>query len=174
MTLTYTSSPTPTHIPTCIRTSIVNKCIFIYPFMQQSPDSQAQGSNFDRPPPSRSDWEHLTHTDQNGFHIAIANLYAAGIEVVRGILDDWDCTYARGIAPSNYIGDIFGSLGGQPDFGFGSITGGRRLKPAAASSSSSSGGGGVGVSNWTGSGESLAGVEMARRRRFGVKGAMKM
>lgn len=132
------------------------------------------GSNFDRPPPSRSDWEHLTHTDQNGFHIAIANLYAAGIEVVRGILDDWDCTYARGIAPSNYIGDIFGSLGGQPDFGFGSITGGRRLKPAAASSSSSSGGGGVGVSNWTGSGESLAGVEMARRRRFGVKGAMKM
>ncbi|OTA06383.1 hypothetical protein A9Z42_0070850 [Trichoderma parareesei] len=131
------------------------------------------GSNFDRPPPSRSDWEHLTHTDQNGFHIAIANLYAAGIEVVRGILDDWDCTYARGIAPSNYIGDIFGSLGGQPDFGFGSITGGRRLKPAAAFSSSSSSGGGVGVSNWTGSGESLAGVEMARRRRFGVKGAMK-
>ncbi|TFB02550.1 Purine nucleoside permease [Trichoderma ghanense] len=129
------------------------------------------GSNFDRPPPSRSDWEHLTHTDQNGFHIAIANLYAAGIEVVRGILDGWDCTYARGIAPSNYIGDIFGSLGGQPDFGFGSITGGRRLRPAAASAASSGGGR---VSNWTWSGESLAGVEMARRRRFGVKGAMKM
>lgn len=138
-------------------------------------NSHKTGSNFDRPPPSRSDWEHLTHTDQNGFHIAIANLYAAGIEVVRGILDDWDCTYARGIAPSNYIGDIFGSLGGQPDFGFGSITGGRRLKPAAAAAAASSGGGGSGsVGNWTQAGESLAGVEMARRRRFGVKAVMKM
>lgn len=88
------------------------------------------GSNFDRPPPSRTDWEHLTHTNQNGFHIAIANLYAAGIQVVRGILADWDCTFARGVTPSNYIGDIFGSLGGHPDFGFGSITGGRKLRAA--------------------------------------------
>ncbi|KAL7939242.1 purine nucleoside permease domain-containing protein [Trichoderma chlorosporum] len=123
------------------------------------------GSNFDRPPPSRSDWEHLTHTDQNGFDIAIANLYAAGIQVVRGILADWNCTFARGVPPANYIGDIFGSLGGRPDFGFGSITGGRKLRAAGAL-------GGPHGANQTGT--SLARVEMARRRTFGVRGAMKM
>ncbi|KAM0245865.1 hypothetical protein ACHAQJ_010423 [Trichoderma viride] len=123
------------------------------------------GSNFDRPPPSRSDWEHLTHTDQNGFQIAISNLYNAGIEIVKGILSNWNCTFEAGIPAANYIGDIFGSLGGHPDFGFGSITGGRKLKAAAA------------VSKWEESGENngtLAGVEMARRKKFGVKGAMKM
>ncbi|KAL7953910.1 purine nucleoside permease domain-containing protein [Trichoderma compactum] len=123
------------------------------------------GSNFDRPPPSRTDWEHLTHTNQNGFRIAIANLYAAGIQVVRGILADWDCTFARGVPPSNYVGDIFGSLGGHPDFGFGSITGGRKLK-AAESRGGRHGDNQPGVY--------LAGVEMARRRAFGAKGAMKM
>lgn len=123
------------------------------------------GSNFDRPPPSRTDWEHLTHTNQNGFHIAIANLYAAGIQVVRGILADWDCTFARGVPPTNYIGDIFGSLGGRPDFGFGSITGGRKLRAAESRS------GRRGVNRNV---VSLAGVEMARRRTFGAKGAMKM
>ncbi|KAK4071611.1 uncharacterized protein Triagg1_5849 [Trichoderma aggressivum f. europaeum] len=121
------------------------------------------GSNFDRPPPSRTDWEHLTRTNQNGFHIAIANLYAAGIQVVRGILADWDCTFAPGVPPTNYIGDIFGSLGGQPDFGFGSITGGRKLM--AAKSRGRYGDNPKGVY--------LAGVEMARRRSFGSKGAMK-
>ncbi|KAL7786028.1 purine nucleoside permease domain-containing protein [Trichoderma afarasin] len=123
------------------------------------------GSNFDRPPPSRTDWEHLTHTNQNGFHIAIANLYAAGIQVVRGILADWDCTFARGVTPSNYIGDIFGSLGGHPDFGFGSITGGRKLRAAESR---------VGRRGVNRNVVSLAGVEMARRRTFGAKGAMKM
>lgn len=126
------------------------------------------GSDFDRPPPSRSDWEHLTRTNQNGFHIAISNLYNAGIEIVRGILDNWNCTFEKGVPPDNYIGDIFGSLGGHPDFGFGSITGGRKLKPAAAIAAASKRDEG---GQW---GTSLASVEMARRRQFGVKGAMKM
>ncbi|KAL6888071.1 purine nucleoside permease domain-containing protein [Trichoderma evansii] len=125
------------------------------------------GSDFDRPPPSRSDLEHLTRTDQNGFHIAISNLYNAGIEIVRGILDNWNCTFEKGVPPANYIGDIFGSLGGHPDFGFGSITGGRKLKPAAAMAAASKRDeGGQGRAT-------LASVEMARRRQFGVKGAMK-
>lgn len=127
------------------------------------------GSNFDRPPPSLSDWEHLTRADQNGFHIAIANLYNAGIEIVRGILDNWNCTFGKGIPPANYIGDIFGSLGGHPDFGFGSITGGRRLKSAAAMAAATSKRDEDGWGGFT-----LASVEMARRRQFGVKGAMKM
>ncbi|RFU72067.1 hypothetical protein TARUN_10191, partial [Trichoderma arundinaceum] len=123
-------------------------------------------SNFDRPPPSRSDWEHLTRTDQNGFHIAVANIYLAGIEIVRGILANWNCTFERGLPPANYVGDIFGSLGGHPDFGFGSITGGVKLKAVAAAASKENDG------NRTGG--TLASVEMARRRKFGVKGAMKM
>ncbi|KAK6446073.1 hypothetical protein ACSS6W_005169 [Trichoderma asperelloides] len=127
------------------------------------------GSNFDRPPPSLSDWEHLTRTDQNGFHIAISNLYNAGIEIVRGILDSWNCTFEKGIPAANYIGDIFGSLGGHPDFGFGSITGGRRLKPAATVESASK----RDEDSW-GRRTTLASVEMARRRQYGVKGAMKM
>ncbi|KAM0478129.1 hypothetical protein ACHAPX_005317 [Trichoderma viride] len=126
------------------------------------------GSNFDRPPPSLSDWEHLTRADQNGFHIAIANLYNAGIEIVKGILDNWNCTFERGVVPANYIGDIFGSLGGHPDFGFGSITGGTRLKSAATAAAASR-------RDVNGQGRySLASVEMARRRQFGIKGAMKM
>jgi hypothetical protein len=56
-------------------------------------------------------------------------------------------------------------LGGHPDFGFGSITGGRKLKAAAAASNGEE----SGQDNGT-----LASVEMARRRKFGVKGAMKM
>ncbi|PON30934.1 hypothetical protein TGAM01_v200354 [Trichoderma gamsii] len=128
------------------------------------------GSNFDRPPPSLSDWEHLTRADQNGFHIAIANLYNAGIEIVRGILDNWNCTFEKGVAPANYIGDIFGSLGGHPDFGFGSITGGRRLKSAAAAAAAA-----ASKRDENDRGRyTLASVEMARRRQFGVKGGMKM
>ncbi|KAG6003185.1 hypothetical protein E4U21_002262, partial [Claviceps maximensis] len=105
-------------------------------------------SNFDRPPPNLTDWEHLTRVDQNGFLIAIDNVYNAGIEIVKGIIANWTCTYSQGIKPSNYVGDIFGSLGGQPDFGFGSLTGGKRVEP---------GGGGD---------MRLAAVEMDRRERF--------
>ncbi|KAK2608534.1 hypothetical protein QQS21_002880 [Conoideocrella luteorostrata] len=112
------------------------------------------GSNFDRPPPQLSDWEHLTRTDQNGFMIAIDNVYNAGVEIVKGIVSDWNCTYKRGIKPSNYIGDIFGSLGGEPDFGFGSLTKGKKVQ---------SGGYNVG----------LAAVEMGRRERFGLRAMLK-
>ncbi|KOS23395.1 Uncharacterized protein ESCO_006623 [Escovopsis weberi] len=112
------------------------------------------GSNFDRPPPDRSDWEHLTGTNQNGFHIAIDNLFNAGIQIVKGILTAWDCTYDKGIAPTNYVGDIFGSLGGHPDFGFGSITDGKRVEPARNDGQ-------------------LAQVEMQRRARFGTRALMK-
>ena len=83
------------------------------------------GSDFDRPAPGQSAFEHLIAIDQNGFDIAIANLYNAGVEVVRGIVTDWDTRFQQGVAPDNYIGDIFGSLGGYPDFGLGSITNGK-------------------------------------------------
>jgi purine nucleoside permease len=97
------------------------------------------GSNFDRPPPGLTDLEHLTRTDQNGFTISIDNLFNAGLPIVRGILDKWDCTYKQGIPAENYIGDIFGSLGGDPDFGLGSITGGERVKPMGCDGGSDGG-----------------------------------
>lgn len=44
-------------------------------------------------------------------------------------MENWDCTFQDGIATENYVGDIFGSLGGKPDFGFGSITNEERVAP---------------------------------------------
>ncbi|KAK4236666.1 purine nucleoside permease [Achaetomium macrosporum] len=83
------------------------------------------GSNFDRPPPNVTAYEHLLVLQQNGFPIAIDNIFRAGVEIVKGILADWDRVFDKGIKPTNYIGDIFGSLGGEPDFGPGSRTDGR-------------------------------------------------
>ena len=67
--------------------------------------------------------------DQNGFFVAIDNMYKAGIEIVKGIVQNWDYAFKKGITPTNYIGDIFGSLGGEPDFGPGSLTGGAAVRP---------------------------------------------
>lgn len=90
---------------------------------------EQKGADFDRPPPGLSPFLHLTNGSQNGFDIAIDNIYNAGIQIVKGILRNWDCTFRKGIIPTNYVGDIFGSLGGTPDFGRGSVTGGVVVKP---------------------------------------------
>lgn len=82
------------------------------------------GSNFDRPPAGVSTYEHLMVRDQNGFHIALNNLYSTGVAIANGIIHSWDCGFKEGVEPPNYIGDILGSLGGKPDFGPGSWTGG--------------------------------------------------
>lgn len=74
-------------------------------------------------------FDHLRILDQNGFSIAIDNLYNAGIEIVKGILEMWDCAFDEGIKPTNYVGDVFGSLGGEPDFGPGSLTDGAGVLP---------------------------------------------
>ena len=83
-------------------------------------------SDFDRPYIGESDsvadanLQNLFYADQGGFEPAIKNIYLAGIKVVEGILNEWDSTFKKGVPASNYIGDIFGSLGGKPDFGPGS------------------------------------------------------
>ncbi|KAJ5573357.1 uncharacterized protein N7459_007784 [Penicillium hispanicum] len=76
-------------------------------------------SDFDRPYPGSSATYNLLYADAGGFEPAIENIYRAGIHVVQGILSGWDSTFALGVKPRNYIGDIFGTLGGQPDFGPG-------------------------------------------------------
>ncbi|PSR82026.1 purine nucleoside permease [Coniella lustricola] len=87
------------------------------------------GSDFDRPPPGVSAYDHLLIMDQDGFEIAIENIYNAGVEILKGVLDGWNSTFEKGVAPSNYIGDVFGSLGGEPDFGSGSLTNGTGVLP---------------------------------------------
>ncbi|KAG6368618.1 hypothetical protein INS49_002831 [Diaporthe citri] len=87
------------------------------------------GSDFDRPPPGVTAYEHLLINDQNGFEIAVENIYYAGVEIAKGVLGEWNCTFKAGVKPSNYIGDVFGSLGGEPDFGPGSITQGLAVLP---------------------------------------------
>lgn len=78
-------------------------------------------SDFDRPYAGESDLVNLFYADQGGFEPALMNIYLAGIKVVEGILQGWDHTFKHGVKPSNYIGDIFGSLGGTPDFGLPSF-----------------------------------------------------
>lgn len=82
------------------------------------------GSNFDRPFFSQSAAQNR-FGDSGGFVPALNNIRIAGAEVVKGIIDGWNVTFARGAKPSNYVGDIFGSLGGEPDFGPGIAFGGQ-------------------------------------------------
>jgi purine nucleoside permease len=83
-------------------------------------------SDFDRPYAGVSDEYNLLYAPQGGFEPAIQNIYIAGVKVVEGILGDWTVgrKFSAGIKAGNYLGDIFGSLGGAPDFGPGSISGG--------------------------------------------------
>jgi len=78
-------------------------------------------SDFDRPYAGEADTFNLFYANQGGFDPAIKNIYLAGIKIVEGILKEWDSTFKKGIKPTNYVGDIFGSLGGKPDFGPGSM-----------------------------------------------------
>jgi purine nucleoside permease len=78
-------------------------------------------SDFDRPYAGEAAIFNLFYADQGGFEPAIQNIYLAGVQVVEGILKGWNKTFGKGVKPTNYIGDIFGTLGGTPDFGPGSM-----------------------------------------------------
>ena len=78
-------------------------------------------SDFDRQYMGEAATFNLFYADQGGFEPAINNIYLAGVKVVEGILDNWETTFAMGVNATNYVGDIFGSLGGTPDFGPGSV-----------------------------------------------------
>ncbi|EKM52541.1 uncharacterized protein PHACADRAFT_261032 [Phanerochaete carnosa HHB-10118-sp] len=81
-------------------------------------------SDFDRPFDGESAATNLFLMSP-GFDISIQNIPAAGVPIVTGIVSKWESTFEKGIKPNNYIGDIFGSLGGTPDFGPGNIFGGK-------------------------------------------------
>ncbi|KAI0773067.1 purine nucleoside permease [Trametes elegans] len=85
-------------------------------------------SDFDRPADGQTAAANL-FAGTPGFEVAIKNIAAAGVPVVNAIVAQWETRFRAGVPASNYIGDIWGSLGGTPDFGPGSIFGG---KPALA------------------------------------------
>ena len=74
-------------------------------------------SDFDRPPPGESPLFNLVYANQGSFEISLENIVIAGSPFIKDVVKNWH-EYEGGIAPSNYIGDIWGSLGGKkPDFG---------------------------------------------------------
>ena len=83
-------------------------------------------SDFDRPYAGQSILDNLINGFQ-GFEPSIQNIYLAGVKVVEGILGGWNTTFAKGVKATNYVGDVFGTLGGAPDFGPGSIFGGQPI-----------------------------------------------
>ena len=78
-------------------------------------------SDFLIPPPSLSNdtIKFFTNTSTGGTQLAFSNLYNAGYPFVKDVLENWNSTYSSGekYKPTNYIGDIFGSLGEKPNFG---------------------------------------------------------
>ncbi|KAF4970299.1 hypothetical protein FSARC_2619 [Fusarium sarcochroum] len=73
-------------------------------------------SNFDR---GHEDKPHQLPfvMDKGGLGPSTRNLYLTALKAIEGILEDWSTRFEAGIKPENYIGDIFGSLGGTPGFG---------------------------------------------------------
>ncbi|KAL5116122.1 hypothetical protein ACEQ8H_006019 [Pleosporales sp. CAS-2024a] len=78
-------------------------------------------SDMDRPWPGEAATTNLFWQNQGGFVPAVQNLYLAGVKVIEGIVGGWDGTFAKGINATNYVGDIWGTIGGTPDFGPGPI-----------------------------------------------------
>ena len=78
-------------------------------------------SDFDRPYAGEADTFNLFYANQGGFEPAVQNIYLAGVKVVEGILKEWESVFKKGVKAPNYVGDIFGTLGGKPDFGPGSM-----------------------------------------------------
>lgn len=76
-------------------------------------------SDFDRAPPDETETFHLIEAEQGGFEPSINNIYIAGIEIVNDVLKHWNSTYAGGIKPGNYVGDLWNSLNSEvaPDIG---------------------------------------------------------
>lgn len=76
-------------------------------------------SDFDRAPPDETEVWHLLHAKQEGFVSSVRNLYLAGIEIVRDVLEHWESVYESGVKAENNVGDFWNSLASEvePDIG---------------------------------------------------------
>lgn len=68
-------------------------------------------SDFDRAPPDETEVYHLLYAEQEGFEISINNIFKAGHAITQDVVKNWKSIYEKGIKPSNYIGDLFNTLG---------------------------------------------------------------
>ena len=80
------------------------------------------GANFDRPPPGIKPYDFFFYTDggitsEQLVKPSLTNLAAAGASIIQGIINGWKDEYEKGIPKTNYIGGIYGTLGGTPGFG---------------------------------------------------------
>jgi len=68
-------------------------------------------SDFDRPPPDYSSVASLLVAPQDGFEVALTNIFTAGWPVVKEIVYDWQA-WVNGTTPQNdtAYGDVFGFL----------------------------------------------------------------
>lgn len=93
-----------------LRTALQKKVDFSRIILMRS------GSNFDRGY-AEKDIASLPYViDEGGLEPSLRNLYLAALQVVEGILEGWEGTFESGVETGNYVGDIFGLLGGTPDF----------------------------------------------------------
>ncbi|KAL6450353.1 NUP Purine nucleoside permease [Candida maltosa Xu316] len=76
-------------------------------------------SDFSRPPSSMSAVEYFFNRTDGGIQASLDNLVIAGTPIIHDIVQNWDNVYEKGTKYSskNYVGDIFATLGGKPDFG---------------------------------------------------------
>ncbi|KAG2733940.1 hypothetical protein G9P44_003465 [Scheffersomyces stipitis] len=78
-------------------------------------------SDFSRPPPSLSNdtYKFFFDSNQGGIDASLENLVLAGTPLIHDIITNWDKVYEKGqkYSSKNYVGDIYGTLGGTPDFG---------------------------------------------------------
>lgn len=77
-------------------------------------------SDFDRAPPSETSEEvyFFNYAPQGGFDPATENIFISLSPMVNDIIENWHVLYADNhFKPDHYIGDVFGTLGGTPDFG---------------------------------------------------------
>ncbi|KAI0011225.1 purine nucleoside permease [Xylariaceae sp. FL0662B] len=80
-------------------------------------------SDFDRQYPNQTAIDNLL-SGTAAYDSAVENVYVAGHSIAKGIIGSWQETYKSGIAAQNFLGDVWGTLGGKPDFGPGRESGG--------------------------------------------------
>ncbi|KAF2468545.1 purine nucleoside permease [Lindgomyces ingoldianus] len=75
------------------------------------------GADFDREHWRQEAAQNLLWVDSPGRAPALRNIGIAGGKIVSGILGNWTRVFEKGVKAENYVGDVFGTAGGTPDFG---------------------------------------------------------
>jgi hypothetical protein len=68
--------------------------------------------------------QNLLYEDPGSFETSVDNLYIAAKPIIENIVGHWSDVFAKGINSSQYYGDVWGTLGGTPNFGPGRESGG--------------------------------------------------